>query len=89
MQYDMVVPINGPIPGPMWGSLDPKREIYKFDLDMARKDLALAEVDWKKYLPLIQMDMLGYRMSKDAALLLQNGLNQIGVSSRLDPKTYP
>jgi peptide/nickel transport system substrate-binding protein len=89
VQHDMVDPINGPIPGPMWGSLDAQEKIYTFDLDKAKKELAMATVDWKKYQPIWQMDMLGYPMTKEAALLLQNGLNQIGVRSKVEPKTFP
>jgi peptide/nickel transport system substrate-binding protein len=89
MQHNMVEPINGPIPEPMWGSLDPKEKIYKFDLDKARAELKKSKVDWKKLPPITQMDMLGYAMTKEAAMLLQNGLSQIGVSSKVAPKTFP
>ena len=89
MQHGMVEPINGPIPGPMWGSLDPKARVYNFDLDKAKAELKKCKVDWKKYLPVWQMDMLGYPMTKEAAMLLQNGLNQIGVRSKVEPKTFP
>jgi peptide/nickel transport system substrate-binding protein len=89
MQHDMVEPVNGPIPGPMWGSLDPKQKLYKFDLDKAKWHLSKCEVDWKKYEPIWQMDMLGYPMTKEGGMVLQNGLNQIGVRSKVEPKTFP
>jgi peptide/nickel transport system substrate-binding protein len=89
MQHDMVEANNGPVPGPMWGSLDPKEKLYSYDLDRAKKELSKATVDWKKYLPVWQMPMLGYPMTQEAALLLQNGLNQIGVRSKVEPKTFP
>jgi peptide/nickel transport system substrate-binding protein len=89
MQHGMVEPINGPIPGPMWGSLDPKEKVYKFDLSKAKEELKKCTVDWKKYQPISQMDMLGYPMTKEAGMVLQNGLSQIGVQSKLEPKTFP
>jgi len=89
MQHDMVDPINGPIPANMWGSLDPKEKIYQYDLDRAKKELSMATVDWKKHEPIWQMDMLGAAMTKEAALLLQHGLNQIGVRSKVEPRTFP
>ena len=89
MQHNMVEPVNGPIPGQMWASLDPKEKIYKFDLDMAKKELAKANPEWKKYLPIRQMDMQGYPMTKEAAMVLQNGLSQIGVANNVEPKTFP
>jgi peptide/nickel transport system substrate-binding protein len=89
VQHDMVEPVNGPIPGHMWGSLDPKERVYKYDLDLAKKELAMANPDWKKYQPIWQMPFLGYPMTQEAALLLQNGLNQIGVESKVEPKTFP
>ena len=89
MQHDMVEPVNGPIPANMWGSLDPKEKTFKYDLDMAKKELALAKVNWKKYQPIAQMIFLGYPMPNEAALLLQNGLTQIGIQSKVDPKTFP
>ena len=89
MQHDMVEQVNGPIPGHTWGSLDPKDKTYKYDLDRAKKELSMAKVDWKKYQPIWQMPFLGYPMTQEAALLLQNGLNQIGVQSKVEPKTFP
>jgi len=53
MNYGEIDRNIGPVPNPMWGSLDPKKDFgYEYNLDKAREELKQCKVDWKKYLPL-------------------------------------
>ncbi len=90
MQHNMVERNIGPVPNPMWGSLDPEKEFgYKYDLDKAKEELKKCKVDWKKYLPIEQVPLLGYPMCVEGAQVLQAGLNKIGVKTVITPKSWP
>jgi len=90
MQHNMVERNIGPVPNPMWGSLDPSKEFgYEYNLDKAKEELKKCEVDWKKYMPLEQVPLLGYPMCMESAQLLQGGLNRIGIKSTITPKSWP
>jgi peptide/nickel transport system substrate-binding protein len=89
IQHDMVERNIGPVPNPMWGSLDPETEFgYKYDLDKAKEELKKCKVDWKKYLPLEQAPLLGFPMCMESSQLLQSGLNRIGVKNVITPKSW-
>lgn len=89
MQHNMVERNIGPVPNPMWGSLDPKTEFgYEYDLDKAKEELKKCKVDWKKYLPLEQFPLLGFHMCMEGAQLLQAGLNRIGIKNVITPRPW-
>lgn len=89
MQHDMVERNIGPVPNPMWGSLGPDSGLgYEFNLDKAKEELKLCKVDWKKYLPIEQVPLLGYPMTTEAAQVLQAGLNQLGITNKITPKPW-
>ena len=89
IQHDMVERNIGPVPNPMWGSLDPETEFgYEYDLDKAKEELKKCKVDWKKYLPLEQAPLLGFPMCMESSQLLQSGLNRIGVKNVITPKSW-
>lgn len=80
----------GPIPNPMWGSLDAKTDFgYKYDLDKAKYELKQAELDIKNYEPVEIGSFAGYPACQEAALLMQDGLRKIGVKSTIVQKTWP
>jgi peptide/nickel transport system substrate-binding protein len=90
MQHNMVERNIGPVPNPMWGSLDPKTEFgYEYNLEKAKEELKKCKLDWKKYLPLEQVSELGSPMTVEAAQVLQAGLNKIGVKNVITPKSWP
>jgi peptide/nickel transport system substrate-binding protein len=90
VQHDMVERNIGPVPNPMWGSLDPSKEFgYEYSLDKAKEELKKCKVDWKKYLPIEQAPILGMNMTLEGAQLLQAGLNRIGVKTAITPKSWP
>jgi peptide/nickel transport system substrate-binding protein len=79
----------GPIPNPMWGSLDPKTEFgYSYNLDKAKGELKQCTVDWKKYLPLEQVPLAGYPMCIQGAEFLQACLRRIGIETVITPKPW-
>jgi len=89
IQHDMVERNVGPVPNPMWGSLDPETEFgYEYNLDKAKEELKKCKVDWKKYLPLEQAPLLGFPMCMESSQLLQSGLNRIGVKNVITPKSW-
>jgi peptide/nickel transport system substrate-binding protein len=80
----------GPIPNPMWGSLDPKTEFgYEYNLDKARDELRQAKVDIKKYEPIEISSFSGYPACQEASLLMQDGLRKIDVKSTIVQRTWP
>ncbi len=90
IQHNMVDRNVGPVPNPMWGSLDPQKEFgYEYNLDKAKEELKQCKVDWKQYLPIEQVPHLGQQMSIEAAQVLQAGLNKIGIKTVLAPKSWP
>lgn len=89
MQHNMVDRNIGPVPHTMWGSLDPKSAFgYDYDLDKAKEELKKCKVNWKKYLPLEQVTLLGYPMTMEGAQVLQAGLNKIGITNKISPKPW-
>lgn len=90
MQHNMVERNIGPVPNPMWGSLDPGAEFgYEYNLDKAKEELKKCKLNWKKYLPLEQVPLLGFHMCMEGAQLLQAGLNRIGIKNVITPKSWP
>jgi len=80
----------GPVPNPMWGSLDPKTEFgYTYDLDKAKEELKKCKVGWKKYMPIEQSPLAGYPMCAKSAEFLQACLKKIGIETTIVPKTWP
>lgn len=73
------------IPNPMWGA--PKGWAgYDYDLEKARMHLARVQHPPRE---IVIAGMIGYEQSMQAAALLQNGLNRIGVQSRLVNEPFP
>jgi len=90
MLHDQVDRNIGPVPNPMWGSLDPKTEFgYVHDLNKAREELKKAKVDIKKYLPIEMNPLAGYANQTNACEVMQACLRKIGITSVLVPKTWP
>ena len=76
----------GPIPNNMWGA--PKDlKGYAFDLKKAKRELQKASVKIDR--PLVINPMTGYAQTDDAALILQAGLQQIGVKVNIIRETWP
>lgn len=68
-----------PLPNNIWGAPDDV-EGYTYDLVKAAEHLALVEGD----IPEITIGALaGYQQTEQAAALLQNGLNKIGLKTRI------
>ena len=74
-----------PLPNNMWGS--PKDAGgYTLDLEKAKEHLAMVEGDIRE----ITLGALaGYGQTEQAAALLQNGLNKIGVKTKIVTETWP
>ena len=74
-----------PLPNNMWGA--PKDvKGYTYDLDKAKEYLAKVEGD----IPEITLGALaGYGQTEQAAALLQNGLNKIGVKTKIVAEPWP
>jgi len=90
MLYDQVDRNIGPVPNPMWGSLDPQTEFgYVFDLNKAREELKKARVNMKKHLPIEIVPLAGVASQNRAAQVLQSGLKKIGIDAIITPKTWP
>ena len=90
VQHGMSERNIGPISNSMWGSLDPQKEFgYEYDLDKARDELKQATLDIKKYEPIEIGSFVGYPACQEAALLLQDGLRRIGVTSNIVQRTWP
>ena len=67
------------IPNPMWGA--PKNwPGYSYDLEKAKMYLSRVQGPMRE---IVIAGMIGYEQSMQGAALLQNGLNRIGVQSRL------
>jgi len=76
----------GPIPFNLWGA--PKDlKGYEYNLDKAREELAKASVKVDR--PLEIHPLVGYAQTKEAALVLQSGLAQLGISLRIIEETWP
>jgi peptide/nickel transport system substrate-binding protein len=73
------------IPNPMWGA---PRDVagYTYDLDKARMYLSRVQQPLRE---IVVAGMIGYEQSMQAAALLQNGLNRIGVQTRLVNEPFP
>lgn len=75
-----------PIPNNMWGF--PKGLTgYTYDLDKARAELKQAKVKIDRVLEI--HPMVGYSPTDQIAALLQNGLKQLGIESKIVPDTWP
>jgi peptide/nickel transport system substrate-binding protein len=73
------------IPNPMWGA--PKDVAgYTYDLDKAKMYLSRVQQPLRE---IVVAGMIGYEQSMQAAALLQNGLNRIGVQTRLVNEPFP
>jgi len=80
-----VVRNPSPIPNPMWGC--PKDVTgYTYDLDKAKHHLSLVKEPLRE---ITIAGMIGYEQSMQAAALLQNGLNKIGVQTKLLNEPFP
>jgi peptide/nickel transport system substrate-binding protein len=76
----------GPIPGNLWGA--PKDlKCYEYNIEKAKKELAQAKVKVDR--PLVIHTNIAYTLTKDAALILQNGLAQLGIELKIEEKTWP
>jgi len=76
----------GPIPNNMWGA--PKDlKGYTFDLKKAKEELRKASVKIDR--PLNIHPMTGYAQTDDAALILQAGLQQLGIKVNIVRETWP
>ncbi|MFK7943465.1 MAG: ABC transporter substrate-binding protein [Paracoccaceae bacterium] len=74
-----------PLPNNMWGS-PADVEGYTYDLEKAAEYLAKVEGD----IPEITLGALaGYGQTEQAAALLQNGLNKIGVKTKIVAEPWP
>jgi peptide/nickel transport system substrate-binding protein len=72
------------IPNPMWGA--PKGwPGYDYDLEKAKMYLSRVQ----NLREIVVAGMIGYEQSMQAAALLQNGLNRIGVASKLVNEPFP
>ncbi|MEW6264460.1 MAG: ABC transporter substrate-binding protein [Thermodesulfobacteriota bacterium] len=90
VQHGMSERCIGPISNSMWGSLDPAKEFgYEYNLDKGREELKQAKVDIKKYEPIEIGSFVGYPACQEAALLLQDGLRKMGISSTIVQRTWP
>lgn len=90
MLYGQVDRNIGPVPNPMWGSLDPKTEFgYVYDLDKAREELKKVKVDIKKYFPLEVVPLTGFPTTIQGAEFFQTCLRRIGIETVVTPKTWP
>jgi peptide/nickel transport system substrate-binding protein len=77
---------TGPIPNNMWGA--PKDlKGYEYNLEKAKKELALAQVKIDR--PLKFYAMIGIAPIKSAGLILQSGLAQIGIKLEIVEETWP
>ncbi len=80
----------GPIPNPMWGSLDPKKDFgYEYNLDKAKEELKQCKVDWKKFLPIEQVPLAGFPTCIKGAEFFQACMRRIGIETTIVPKTWP
>jgi ABC-type transport system substrate-binding protein len=70
----------------MWGS-SPEAKGYTYDIKKAKEELRQAKVKIDR--PLEIVPLVGYPATEQVALLLQAGLKEIGVESKINPKTWP
>lgn len=83
---NMVTRNPGPIPVNLWGS--PKDlKGYELNIEKAKKELSLAKE--KVTRPLQINCMVGAATIKAAALILQNGLSQLGIKLNIVEDTWP
>jgi len=76
----------GPIPANLWGA--PKDlKCYEYNIEKAKKELAQAKVKVDR--PLVIHTNIAYNLTKDAALILQNGLAQLGIELKIEEKPWP
>ena len=74
-----------PLPNNMWGAPEGV-EGYTYDLDKAKEYLAKVEGE----IPEITLGALaGYGQTEQAAALLQNGLNKIGIKTKIVAEPWP
>lgn len=76
----------GPIPNNMWGA-SPEARGYNYDIKKAKEELSKAGVKIDR--PLEIVPLVGYPVTEQVALMLQAGLKEIGIESRITPKTWP
>jgi peptide/nickel transport system substrate-binding protein len=75
-----------PIPNTIWGA--PKDvEGYTFDIAKAKEELAQAKVKIDRPLDIVYLT--GFSQSEQAAVLMQNGLKQIGIESKVVATPWP
>jgi peptide/nickel transport system substrate-binding protein len=73
------------IPNPMWGA--PKGWAgYDYDLEKAKMYLSRVQMPQRE---IVVSGLVGYEQSMQGAALLQNGLNRIGVQTRLMNEPHP
>ena len=76
----------GPIPNNLWGA--PKDlKGYTFDLKKAKEELQQASVKIDRAITI--NPMTGYAQTDDIALILQSGLQQIGIKANIVRETWP
>jgi peptide/nickel transport system substrate-binding protein len=83
---DKVTRNPGPIPINMWGA-PPDLKGYEYDLEKAKKELALAKTKIDR--PLTYHAILGGPTAKATGVVLQNGLAQIGIKLNIVQETWP
>jgi len=76
----------GPIPNNMWGAPQDLKG-YPFDLKKAKEELQQAKVKIDRALTI--NPMTGYAQTDDIALILQTGLQQIGIKANIVRETWP
>ncbi len=76
----------GPIPNNMWGAPADLKG-YTYDLDKAKAELKKAKVKITR--PLQVHAMNGFSQTDDAALILQAGLEQLGIKLKIVRETWP
>jgi len=76
----------GPIPGNLWGN-PADLQCYEYNIEKAKAELAKAKVKIDQ--PLVIHTNIAYQLTKDAALILQNGMSQIGLELQIVEKTWP
>ncbi|MBL8672820.1 MAG: ABC transporter substrate-binding protein [Alphaproteobacteria bacterium] len=74
-----------PVPGNLWGA--PKDVGYSYDLDKAKAELAKAAAKIDRPLEIVFLS--GFSQSEQAATLMQNGLQKVGIQSKVVGNPWP
>lgn len=81
-----VVRNPAPIPKNLWGY--PKGiKGYSFNIKKAKEELAKAKSKVNRTIEI--HPMIGYNQTSEIAQILQNGLTQIGIKTKIVPETWP